>query len=955
MGAGAGAAPPASIDRRTPRVAALAALLLALFAGSPARGEIGPPDPIDVHCRVFLDVDGDGVRDPGEPPLPGMRVTDGVAILHTGEDGTVDLVVDRSIYRFATLTVPAGARPTTPWYRHLPVGSAGPDTVDFALAPWLASATDPIRWVHIADSQVRTWGDPYAIDGDLEQVNECDPAPLFVINTGDLVDVGADSTHWEAYLQQTAVSDAPVFHVVGNHDTVSTATPLEMYERYVGPPYYSFEAGSWHFIVFNSEAAGTATPAQDVWLASDVHASPAGSRHLLFQHRMLGELLPDRATLFAALGIVANFSGHWHCHQFTDRPQGILDFNLCRIRSGPLDRTPRAFGLVMCSADGRIEYDLRRLAVDHRAILTAPGSGSAVGSDVLDVLVQAYDTSSRVTGLVATVSGPGGMSPAVSLAREGVSLWRGAVDLSAAGLGDCEVVVTGAFEDGTPIQLAAPVRTTGAVPIRRNPLTSWPMFRREPKGTSFTTLRLRPPLDVAWATALPGMVALSSPVVAGGRVFLGCRSEIDGSDGGVIACAAATGTPLWFRSIPGGVALAPAVAGDVVLVTALPESIYGLAAATGAVLWSVPTPGSRYSMTAPIFQGDVAWAGAEPRVTRLRWIDGGQDWISSRLGDPWFPYMYSAPAIGAQSAYFGFFGWPGDDSGGFAVVDHATGVRTFREDGAFRSPICRGDTVWVVGGPDRNHQALSARDAAGAVRWTAATDLGGGTGSPALGHGILVVAGRDGNIEAFRASDGTHLWSRPVGMELYEMVTGLRATPGTLGTPAIADFVVYVGSLDGRLYALALDTGAVLWERDLGTPIASSPAVSGNMLFVGASDGHLYGFVVATRPAVDTSAPSAAPSAGSLRLDPPRPNPASGEVRLAWTQPRADRARLDVFDVAGRHVRRLVDRAAEAGPHDAVWDGADRRGARLPAGVYLVRLRVGASESTVRKVVLLRR
>ena len=47
---------------------------------------------------------------------------------------------------------------------------------------------------------------------------------------------------------------------------------------------------------------------------------------------------------------------------------------------------------------------------------------------------------------------------------------------------------------------------------------------------------------------------------------------------------------------------------------------------------------------------------------------------------------------------------------------------------------------------------------------------------------------------------------------------------------------------------------------------------------------------------------------------------------------------LDIHDVRGRRVRRLVGGEQTAGPHEVRWDGTDDAGRQLAAGVYLVRL-----------------
>jgi flagellar hook assembly protein FlgD len=64
------------------------------------------------------------------------------------------------------------------------------------------------------------------------------------------------------------------------------------------------------------------------------------------------------------------------------------------------------------------------------------------------------------------------------------------------------------------------------------------------------------------------------------------------------------------------------------------------------------------------------------------------------------------------------------------------------------------------------------------------------------------------------------------------------------------------------------------------------------------------------------------------------------------------RATLRVYDATGRAIRTLVDRPAAAGRFEVVWDGRVESGARAPAGVYLLTLRVGDME-VHRKVAVL--
>jgi PKD repeat protein len=68
------------------------------------------------------------------------------------------------------------------------------------------------------------------------------------------------------------------------------------------------------------------------------------------------------------------------------------------------------------------------------------------------------------------------------------------------------------------------------------------------------------------------------------------------------------------------------------------------------------------------------------------------------------------------------------------------------------------------------------------------------------------------------------------------------------------------------------------------------------------------------------------------------PNPLNPQATLTWTTSRAGFARIEMFDIQGRLVRRLVDAPSmAAGAHEATIDGRDQRGVGLPSGVYFIR------------------
>jgi hypothetical protein len=95
---------------------------------------------------------------------------------------------------------------------------------------------------------------------------------------------------------------------------------------------------------------------------------------------------------------------------------------------------------------------------------------------------------------------------------------------------------------------------------------------------------------------------------------------------------------------------------------------------------------------------------------------------------------------------------------------------------------------------------------------------------------------------------------------------------------------------------------------------------------------------------VDAALP---PGAGLL---PPAPNPARTRVAFELRGPAGSPARLTVLDLQGRSVRTWEGEAR--GAMRVEWDLRDASGARVPPGLYLIRLDTGGTRSTRRFLVI---
>jgi len=91
---------------------------------------------------------------------------------------------------------------------------------------------------------------------------------------------------------------------------------------------------------------------------------------------------------------------------------------------------------------------------------------------------------------------------------------------------------------------------------------------------------------------------------------------------------------------------------------------------------------------------------------------------------------------------------------------------------------------------------------------------------------------------------------------------------------------------------------------------------------------------------------------GRLWLGPPVPNPARGATRLTFNLPRDADIDCAVFSITGQRLLTLARGHRPAGEYSETWNGRDKQGVPVAAGVYLARVRVQGQVVTTRIILL---
>ncbi len=82
------------------------------------------------------------------------------------------------------------------------------------------------------------------------------------------------------------------------------------------------------------------------------------------------------------------------------------------------------------------------------------------------------------------------------------------------------------------------------------------------------------------------------------------------------------------------------------------------------------------------------------------------------------------------------------------------------------------------------------------------------------------------------------------------------------------------------------------------------------------------------------------------------PNPFNPATNIKFATPRTGHVSLKIYDLAGRHVRTLVDGRKDAGYHNVMWDGTDQRGRGVASGAYYYRLQTDGFDQTQKMLLL---
>jgi outer membrane protein assembly factor BamB len=230
----------------------------------------------------------------------------------------------------------------------------------------------------------------------------------------------------------------------------------------------------------------------------------------------------------------------------------------------------------------------------------------------------------------------------------------------------------------------------------------------------------------------------------------------------------------------------------------------------------------------PTFQG---WSGfaASDDVLYFGGIDGRVFAINptARSQKLTFPgeneWVFSVPSVGAPGSICGPACAPASPRVSIyatpAVVGGLLCVGIYAGDSGKMVAIDRLTPGYTEGVPLRSKG-----------EWTypsGVNSIGGIVGSPVVVDKTLYVGSSDGKLYALDAVYGEKKWEFDTGGKIWT-------------SPVVEGGVVYVSNYGRKLFAVSSTDGSLLWQMELPSSIASSPAISGDNVFLGTFDNHLY-------------------------------------------------------------------------------------------------------------------
>ena len=302
----------------------------------------------------------------------------------------------------------------------------------------------------------------------------------------------------------------------------------------------------------------------------------------------------------------------------------------------------------------------------------------------------------------------------------------------------------------------------------------------------------------------------ASPLCSRDVVFIGAY------DTNFYALNAKTGDFLWKATTKAGICSSACMVGDTVIVGSEDGYVYALDARRGTPVWTYRTGGPVRS--SPKLHKDVIYIGSDDQHIYALQADTGQLLWKYRTWNA----VRSSAAFGHGLVFIG------SSDGNLYALDLINGTMKWKLHtlGAIIStPLVAGDNV-IVGSMDNYVYAVDLETGFTAWRFECQRSV---SSSPALLGGRVLIGSSDGYMYALDAPTGRLIWN-------YDTASQITSSPRV---SPVSD-AVYFGTVNNYVYSLDVTTGEVRWRYKTRGPVVSSAAVEDGIVYIGSLDRKLY-------------------------------------------------------------------------------------------------------------------
>ncbi|BBV64882.1 MULTISPECIES: outer membrane protein assembly factor BamB [Kluyvera] len=243
---------------------------------------------------------------------------------------------------------------------------------------------------------------------------------------------------------------------------------------------------------------------------------------------------------------------------------------------------------------------------------------------------------------------------------------------------------------------------------------------------------------------------------------------------------------------------------------------------TPSTAWDVSVGsgiGDFYSNLHPAYADSVVYAADRKGTVKALNADDGKEVWSVNLAekDGWFSRKPALLSGGLTVA--GGHVYVGSEKAQVYALDAGDGAVVWKTTaaGEVLSRPTVSDGLVLVHTSNGQLQALDENS--GVVKWTVNLDMPAlslrGESAPAVAYGAAIVGGDNGRVSAVLMQQGQMIWQQRISQATGSTEIDRLSDVDT--TPVIVNGVVYALAYNGNLTALDLRSGQIMWKRELGS------------------------------------------------------------------------------------------------------------------------------------------